>query len=69
MAKQASAKQYVVDYKCVNVELKKKKAELERLEKKVDAAGKKQIALQLKAMGIILKTCKNGKMTHDYTGV
>ena len=69
MPKQATAKQYVVDYKSVNIELKKKKAELQNLEKKVNAAGKRQIALQIKAMNFLILTCKNAKMTHDYTGI
>ena len=69
MPKQATGKQYVVDYKSVNLELKKKKAELQKLENKVNASGKKQITLQIKAMNFLIRTCKNGKMTHDYTGI
>ena len=69
MPKQATAKQYVVDYKSVNIELRKKKAELQKIENKVNTTGKKQIGLQIKAMNILIQACKNGKMTHDYTGI
>ena len=68
MAKEAVEKTYVVDYKSVNTVLKAKKKELEKLQKKVDLAGKVSLELQIKAMAIIIQTCKNGKMTSKYTG-
>jgi hypothetical protein len=68
MAKKAVAKKYMVDYKGVNDALKKKKQELEKLQKKVDMLGKIDLELQIRAMSIIIQKCKAGKMTATYNG-
>ncbi len=67
MAKKAVEKTFVVDYKSVNKVLKAKKKELEKLQKKVNLAGKVNLELQIKAMALIIQTCKNARMTSKYT--
>ena len=69
MAKQAAAREYVVDYKAVNTQLKKKKSELQKLQPKVDSTGQKEISLQIKAIHVLLETCKSARMTHKYNGL
>ncbi len=68
MGKKAVEKTYLVDYKGVNTVLKTKKKELEKLQKKVNLAGRVSLELQIKAMALIIQTCKNAKMTSKYTG-
>jgi hypothetical protein len=66
MAVKAVKKEYAVDYKTVNKILKAKRKELESLQKKVTVAAKVSLELQIKAMNLIIQTCKSGKMTSKY---
>jgi hypothetical protein len=68
MPKKVVPKTYLIHYKSVNNLLKVKKKELEKLQKKVNLAGKVSLELQIKAIALLLQTCKNGKMTSKYTG-
>ncbi len=68
MPTKTAVKKFVVDYKPVKILLKKKKAELERLQKKVSLAAKLDLQLQIKAMELLISQCKNAKMSKGYDG-
>ena len=68
MPKTPVAKKYVVDYKPVTIPLKKKKAELKQLQKKVSLTAKLDLELQIKAIDLLCHQCKNGRMSKSYDG-
>jgi hypothetical protein len=68
MPKVPVIKKFVVDYKAVNILLKKKKKELEKIQKKVGLPAKLDIELQIKAIDLIISKCV-GKMSKTYEGV
>jgi hypothetical protein len=65
MPKQGFAKEYVVRYKTMNEVLKKKRTELQALQKKVTLTATMDLELQIKAMDLLISRCK-GKMSKSY---
>lgn len=61
------AKKYKVGYKTINAKLRVTRAHLARIKKHVTSAkDKKDIDTQIKAMDLIIATCKGGKMSKSY---
>lgn len=66
MAKQGFAKEYAVSYKTLNEVLKKKRTELTEIQKKVTLTARIELELQIKAMDLLISTCKKGNMSKFY---
>jgi len=61
------AKKYKVGYKTMNAKIKVTRDHLARIKKHMTSAkDKKDIEAQIKAMDVIIASCKGGKMSRTY---
>jgi hypothetical protein len=67
-AKEAEmAKKYKVGYKTMNAKIRVTRHHLERIKRHMTSSkDKKDIAAQIKAMDVIIASCKGGKMSRTY---
>jgi len=61
------AKKYKVGYKTMNAKIKVTREHLSRIKKHMTSAkDKKDIDAQIKAMDVIVASCRSGKMSRTY---
>lgn len=61
-------KQFKVGYKTIDAKLEVTKHHLNKIKDKVSAGDRKKIDAQIKAIDVIIATCKTSKMSVTYSG-
>jgi hypothetical protein len=61
-------RKFKVGYKTINAKLKVTRHHLSKIKKHVSAGDRKKIEAQIKAMDLIMSSCRTSKMSATYTG-